>query len=143
VALNHIADLLLPILYAGECDYIGGLEVGAIPVLNAVAMRSAMPPNEQPIPLFWIRKHAKDHGTKRLLEGQDISDLTGHTAVMVDDITTTGMSVLKAIREARANGVTITRVLTIVDRLEGAAENLADENVELICLYDVNDFRAA
>ena len=112
-------------------------------MLNAVAMRSAMPPNEQLIPLFWIRKQAKGHGTKRLLEGQDTSDLKGKTAVIVDDITTTGGSVLKAILEARASGVSITRVITIVDRLEGAAENLAKEGVELICLFDADDFRTA
>lgn len=142
-ALNHIADLFLPILYAGECDFIGGLEMGAIPVLNAVSMRSATPPFDRPIPLFWIRKQPKDHGTRRLIEGQGIDELNGTTAVMVEDVTTTGNSVLKAIREARENGVEISRVITIVDRLEGATENLATEGVELIRLFDANDFRTA
>lgn len=142
-ALNHIADLFLPIIYAGDCDFVGGLEMGAIPVLNAVSMRSATPPFERPIPLFWIRKQPKEHGTKRVLEGQDIDELKGKTAVMVDDVTTTGNSVLKAIREARQNGVTISRVVTIVDRLEGAKENLAREGIDLICLFDANDFRTA
>ena len=139
-ALEHIADLFLPILYTGECDYIGGLETGAIPVLLAVAMPSVHPPNDKPLPLVRLPTAAKGNGTKRRPEGQNISDLAGKTAVMVEDVTTTGGSVLKAILEARANGVIITRVITIVDRLEGAAENLAKEGVELICLFDANDF---
>ena len=140
-ALNLIADLMLPVIYSDHCHYVGGLEMGAIPVLNAIAMRSHDHPGGGPVPLFWIRKEAKDHGTQRRLEGQDIADLRGRTAVMVDDVTTTGNSVLKAIREARENGVEISRALTIVDRLDGAAGNLEAEGIELIPLFDADDFR--
>jgi orotate phosphoribosyltransferase len=140
-ALNHAADLLLPILYDGPCGYIGGLEMGAIPVLNAVAMRSAMPPHEKPLPLFWVRKQAKEHGTRRRIEGQDIADLQGRTAVMLEDVTTTGNSVLTAIREARETGLEVSRVITLVDRLEGAEENLAAAGVDLIALYNAGHFR--
>lgn len=141
-ALNHAADLLLPVLYDGPCDYIGGLEMGAIPVLNAVAMRSAMPPHGKPLPLFWVRKQAKEHGTRRRIEGQDIADLQGRAAVMLEDVTTTGNSVLSAIREARESGLEIARVVTLVDRLEGAEANLAAAGVELIALFDAGHFRS-
>ena len=140
-ALNLIADLVLDIIGQDECDFVGGLEMGAIPILNAVAMRSVEFRSGRSIPNFWIRKQPKEHGTKSLLEGHDIEELREKTAVMVDDVTTTGKSVLKAIREARKNGLEVTRVITIVDRLEGARENLAKEGIKLSFLFDADDFK--
>jgi len=139
-ALHLIGELILPILHNRECDFVGGLEMGAVPVLNAIAQRSYTFGGKE-IPLFWIRKKSKDHGTRKLIEGQDLHELTNHTAVMVDDVTTSGGSVLKAIIEARKNNVSVDTVITLVDRLEGARENLAKEGIDLICLFDANDFR--
>lgn len=137
-ALELIADLMLQIIDE-DCDFVGGLEMGAVPILNVISLRSQQ--LGRPVPLFWIRKKAKEHGTMDLLEGQEIEDLRGKTAIMVDDVTTTGGSVLKAIKEARSAGVKISRVITIVDRLEGAAENLKASDIELTCVFDANDFR--
>ncbi len=134
-----IAELMLDQIYGENCDYVGGLEMGAVPVLNAVALRSYE--RGKPIPLFWIRKKAKEHGTMKLLEGEQIEALRGKTAIMVDDVTTTGGSVLKAIEEARCYGVIIDTALTVVDRLEGAVENLAQHGVTLKSLLTAEDFR--
>jgi len=139
--LHLIADLMLHEIYQEEkFDYVGGLEMGAIPVLNAISMRSFERGKE--VPLFWIRKSAKAYGAKRRLEGEDLDNLRGKTAVMVDDVTTTGGSVLKAIQEARENGVNISTVITIVDRQEGAAENLAKHGITLKWLFNKDDFRS-
>lgn len=136
-ALNLVADLLLPILRRGRCDYVGGLETGAIPILCAVAQASHHDPRGG-IPLFWVRKRPKDHGTRSLIEGETLKALAGKTAVMVDDVATTGSSVLKAIEEARRHEVKVERAVVVVDRREGAKEALAEAGVDLISLFDLD-----
>ncbi len=139
--LHLIAELMLEKIYSQECDFVGGLEMGAVPVLNAISMRSF--DKGKPIPLFWIRKSAKDHGTRQLMEGQDVEALRGKTAIMVEDVTTSGGSVLKAVEQARQNGLVIDTVITVVDRMEGAGENLAAHNVKLLSIFNRDDFRAS
>ncbi len=138
-ALNLIADLMLEKLSEGPCDFIGGLAMGAVPIVTAISMRSHQTGN--PVPLIWIRKQAKEHGTQATIEGVDIANLAGKTAVMVEDVTTTGSSVMKAIEAVRAHGVTVDRVITIVDRQEGAREALKAKDLTLSCLFNADDFR--
>ncbi|MEM8645339.1 MAG: orotate phosphoribosyltransferase [Pseudomonadota bacterium] len=135
-----IADLMLDKLAEGPCDVVGGLAMGAVPIVNAISMRSFQ--TGSPIPLIWIRKEAKEHGTQATIEGEDMANLAGKTAVMVEDVTTTGGSVMKAIEAVRANGVTVDRVITIVDRLEGAEDALSKEGLSLTCLLNADDFRS-
>ena len=135
-----IADLMLEKLAEGPCDVVGGLAMGAVPIVNVISMRSFQTGN--PIPLIWIRKEAKEHGTQATIEGETIANLAGKTAVMVEDVTTTGGSVMKAIETVRAQGVTVDRVITIVDRLEGAADALKAQGLALSCLLDADDFRS-
>lgn len=137
--LHLIAELMFRELQAEKCDYVGGLEMGAVPILNAISLRSFE--KGSPIPLFWIRKEAKAHGTMELLEGEDVDNLKGKTAVMVEDVTTSGGSVLQAIEEARKHGIKISTVVTIVDRMEGAKERLAERGVKLKSLFNTDDFR--
>ena len=139
-ALILIADLMLEKLAEAPCDVVGGLAMGAVPIVNAVSMRSYQ--NGQPIPLIWIRKEAKEHGTQATIEGEDIAKLAGKTAVMVEDVTTTGGSVMKAIEAVRANGVIVDRVITIVDRQEGAEAALREAGLTLSCLLKAEDFKS-
>lgn len=139
--LYLVAELMFREIRKEKCDVIGGLEMGAVPILNAVAMLSFQ--KGAPIPLFWIRKKAKEHGTRERVEGEDAAGLAGKTAIMVEDVTTTGGSVLKAIEEARASGMNIATVVTIVDRMEGARENLAAHGVALKALFNADDFRSS
>ena len=134
-----IADLMLEKLAEGPCDVVGGLAMGAVPIVNVISMRSFQ--TGTPVPLIWIRKEAKEHGTQATIEGEDIANLVGKTAVMVEDVTTTGGSVMKAIDAVRAHGVTVERVITIVDRLEGAEAALKEKELTLSCLLDADDFR--
>lgn len=67
-ALNLIADLMLEELANGACDVVSGLAMGAVPIVNAISMRSHQTGN--PIPLIWIRKEAKEHGTQATIEGK-------------------------------------------------------------------------
>jgi len=137
-ALNLIAELMLPIIEKAAINFIGGMEMGAVPIVDAIATVSYR--LGMPIPLIWIRKEAKKYGTMALLEGEDASKLKNKRAIMVDDVTTTGGSVLKAIELAEECGLEISQVITIVDRLEGAKENLAEKGIELVSLYNAKHF---
>jgi orotate phosphoribosyltransferase len=130
-----IADLVFNLVrHDHSIDYIGGLEMGAVPIVSTVVMRSYP---ERPIRGFFVRKEVKDHGTKKLIDGYLGK---GSKTILLDDVTTTGGSVLKAVHAVRAAGCRVDKVITVVDRLEGAAENLKKEGVELIPIFTTKDF---
>lgn len=136
--LLDVADLMLAQLRAMPCDYIGGVEMGSVPVANAISMRSLN--WDRAVPLIWVRKQAKDHGAQALVEGEKLQLLKGKRVVMTEDVTTTAGSVLKAICAAREMGMKIEHVLTIIDRQEGAAQALAAEGLKLSALFSKSDF---
>jgi orotate phosphoribosyltransferase len=81
-------------------DYLGGLEMGAVPVIAAMAALSDL--NERPIRTFFARKAAKDHGTREVIEGLASGEsLEGRRVLVIDDVATTGGSILKAVEAAR------------------------------------------
>ena len=133
-----IAELILAALEGRAVDHIGGMEMGAVPIVACVSQRSFE--IGRPIPSFFVRKAVKDHGTKRLVEG-DLKP--GARVVIVEDVTTTGGSALKAAEAVRALGCTVETVVTVVDRLEGAEANLAKHGLHLIALLTAEDFELA
>jgi orotate phosphoribosyltransferase len=129
------ADILFEMIKDDlDIEYIGGLEVGAIPMVTAIAMRSWP---DRPVHAFFVRKAAKDHGTSKLIDGQYQA---GRPVILFEDVTTTGGSVMKAVHAVREQGSAIKRIITIVDRLEGATENLRAEGLVLDHVFTVNDF---
>lgn len=130
-----IANAILELLKNEDVDYIGGLESGAIPIAAVVANRSRQ--IKKPIPAFFVRKTPKERGTKKMIEG----NLTENSrVVLVDDVTTKGESIILAIRKVRELNCHVDKVITIVDRLAGAKENLEKENIKLVALFTKNDF---
>lgn len=116
-----IGRLLAEMLADKHVDMVGGLEMGAVPVATAVAAMSAG--LAHPLPAFFVRKAAKEHGTQALIEGLPKGQtLAGRRVAIVEDVTTTGGSALKAVDIVRAAGAEVVLVTTIVDRQEGAAE---------------------
>jgi orotate phosphoribosyltransferase len=121
-------------------DYVGGLEMGAVPVIAALAAVSDIA--GAPVRTFFVRKSAKDHGTREVVEGlKGDESLAGKRCLMVDDVATTGGSVLKAIEAARAAGAIVEDALVIVDRQKGGTENLAAVGVKLHSVFVGDDFR--
>jgi orotate phosphoribosyltransferase len=119
--------------------YISGLEMGAVPLVAAAAAMSAVA--QRPLRACFIRKQAKDHGTKSLIEGlAEGEDLSGQPVVVVEDVTTTGGSAIKAIANLRQAGALVEHVVTLVDREEGATEAFADAGITLHALYRKSEF---
>ncbi len=122
-------------------DYVGGLEMGAVPLVAVTAAMSAVA--GRPIKAVFVRKQAKDHGTQSLVEGlAEGESLQGKNVVVVEDVTTTGGSSLKAVAALRSAGATVEHVVTVVDREEGATEAFAAEGVTLHALYRKSAFTA-
>ena len=88
-----------------------------------------------------MRKQAKEHGTRSLVEGLPKgATMAGRSLVIVEDVTTTGGSALKAAVALRAEGATILRVVTIVDRQEGAADAFASAAINFQPILTLQDF---
>jgi orotate phosphoribosyltransferase len=132
--INLAADLIVEALKNEAFDAIGGLVLGACPIVDAVILK-AWPARR--LVGFYVRKEPKDRGTNKMIEGPLAS---GMTAVMVEDASTQGSSVLRAITEARAFGCRVNTVVTIVDRLSGATQRLKAEGVTLKPLYTMDEF---
>ncbi len=130
-----IADLVLDALADPLPPFVAGLEMGALPVVTAVVMRSGQ--IERPVEGFCVRKAVKDHGTRRRIE-RDLP--SGSRVAVVEDVTTTGGSAMQAVHAIREAGGTVDHVVTVVDRLQGAREALGREGLRLTALLDAGDF---
>ncbi|HET6388627.1 orotate phosphoribosyltransferase [Hyphomicrobium sp.] len=136
-----IAALILDQLKNVEADLIGGLEMGAVPIASGVAAVSYT--EGRNLSAFFVRKQAKEHGTQALVEGLAKGDsMAGKKVVVVEDVTTTGGSALKAAEALRAAGAEIVSVITVVDRLDGAAETFAAAGLKFEPLLTLADFRS-
>jgi orotate phosphoribosyltransferase len=135
-----IATLMLEALRGSQVDYIGGLEMGAVPLATAVCVLSHG--QGRPIGALFVRKQAKEHGARKLVEGLAPGEtLRGKRVVILEDVTTTGGSSMKAIEAVRAEGAIIERVIVVVDRLEGAAETFKAAGIPFQALLTTTDFR--
>jgi orotate phosphoribosyltransferase len=126
------AKLILANLASSHIQAIGGLTLGADPIVAAVAALSFA--EHQPMQAFIVRKESKKHGQRRSIEGPALP--SGARVAVVDDVATSGGSLLKAIERVRdETDWQIARVLCLVDRQEGARETLAQAGYELISLF--------
>jgi orotate phosphoribosyltransferase len=131
-----LGDVLWDLTRDLNVQAVGGLEVGAIPMAVAVALRY----HEEGRPLegFFVRKQTKAHGSQERIEGVL---RPGDRVAVLDDVLTTGGSVLQAVAEVERLGVEVVAVLCIVDRLEGARERLARYDYRPI--FTIRDFGIA
>jgi orotate phosphoribosyltransferase len=132
-----MAELILQQLQGVNADCIGGLEMGAVPLIAPVAMRSL--DFGRRLPGFFVRKAVKDHGTKKRVDGTDIA---GKTVVILEDVTTTGGSAMDAVKAVTEAGAKVALVLSILDRGEGAAELYAKAGIPFKSLFRAEEFLA-
>ena len=134
-----LAQLTLDALEDERIDAIGGLELGAVPIACAVAQLSHM--TGAPIQAFFVRKKPKEHGARLSIEGLMPGEtLAGKRVVIVEDVTTTGGSAMKAVETMREAGAEIAFVLSLVDRDEGATEAFAEAGIPFRSLYKAGEF---
>jgi orotate phosphoribosyltransferase len=134
-----IAEGILDAALGAAAAYVGGLEMGAVPVTAAVSARSHAV--GRPVAGLFVRKQAKDHGAKKLVEGLKPGEsLAGARVAVVEDVTTTGESAMKAVEAFRGAGADIALVVSIVDREEGAAEAFAARGLPFAALFKASEF---
>ena len=134
------AELLAGLIHARiaqtDADIVGGLEMGAVPLITPISIASRRA--GRALPGFFVRKTVKDHGTKKLVEG--LSDVAGKRVAIVEDVTTTGGSAMKAVEALKAAGATISLVISILDREQGAAALYADAGIPFQSLFKASEF---
>ena len=129
-----LADLLFDRIKGEPVDCIGGMETGAIPIVATLCMRSWP---QKPIKGFFIRKEAKGHGTDQRVDGLLEN---GSRVILLEDVTTTGGSAMRAVEQVRRAQCTVIKVIAVVDRLEGAEDNFRRSGIRFEALFDRRDF---
>ena len=109
---------------------VAGLTLGADPLVSGVALVGKLSG-------LIIRKEPKGHGTVSQIEGP--LPFVGTTITVLEDVTTTGESALKAVKVLRNEGFHVSRVVTIVDRQEGAVDTMKEEGIELVSLVTLKE----
>jgi len=117
--MNLIGHILFHMLEDSDITAAGGLTLGADPLANALSVISFQA--GKPIKSFIVRKESKDHGTRGKIEG---NVNPGEKVAVLDDVITTGGSTIAAIESARAAGLTVERVIALIDREEGGKANI-------------------
>jgi len=127
-----IGEEILDRLAGIDVDAIGGLVIGAIPIVTAVTVVSHK--EGKPIPSFIVREEPKEHGTGKKIEGQFRK---GSKVAIIDDVITGGNSVKKAIEAVEAEGCEVVKVIVIVDRKEGGSERLRKEGYKFEAILEL------
>ena len=126
--LRRVATLLAR-LVPPATQRLAAPELGAIVLGAAVSL-------ELDLPLVLVRKEAKEYGTGKSLEGVLEQ---GERVTLIEDVLTTGGEAIRSAEKIRAAGGTVLRLIAVLDREEGAAENLAAAGVEYSALFTRSD----
>ncbi len=123
-----------------DCQAVAGVELGGCPLASAVSLLSFQ--RGEPLDALYVRKEVKDHGSKKLVEG-DKSLHSGLRVVLLEDVITTGGSSLKAKEKLEQAGACVLGIVALVDREEGGAEALLAAGVPLVRLLKRSDFESS
>ena len=126
--LSSIADEIEPIARENY-DLIAGMELGAVPLIVALSLKTM-------IPFVIVRKQKRTHGTGKQIEGETVAN---KKVLIVEDVTTSGSSVINTIQILRQNKANIDTVITVVDRESGAREKIEKLDLRFHPLVTVDD----
>lgn len=136
-ARRLVAQLAYEALHSVELHCLGGLEIGAISIATTISDFAYAAEPRRDWRTFVVRKQAKDHGLGKVIEG---ACYAGDRAVIVDDVLTSGGSLIKAVAAARSAGLTVTHALVIVDRNEqDGRKKVEQEGLALLSLLSIDD----
>ena len=125
--VKNLQNLIIEKIGLDDFDSLASVPTGGLVVTSALAIETVKP-------LIYVRNKPKEHGTTKSIEGK-IS--AGMKVVMVDDVMTTGTSVLNGIKQLKESGLSISDVFVIINRLEGADKALNDMGVQIHQLTDI------
>ena len=132
-----VAQLAFDLLKDYPFDLIGGLEIGAIPLATCISDYGYTATSQRIWKTFVVRKQPKGHGLGKLIEGHVQA---GEQALIVDDVLTTGGSILKAAEAARQQQLTVTHSLVVVDRSDDQGKSaLSPQGIQLFPLLTLQD----
>jgi orotate phosphoribosyltransferase len=132
-----LGEIIVEYMQANGIVCVGGLELGAVPLVASTAIVSHS--KGYPVDAFFVRKAQKEHGARERIDGHLRA---GAEPLMIDDVATTGGSILKAIEGMNSDRrrFDVHRALVVIDREEGAAENLARQGITLAAIFKRSDF---
>jgi len=125
--IKNLQNLIIEKIGLDDFDSLASVPTGGLVVTSALAIETIKP-------LIYVRNKPKEHGTTKSIEGK-IS--AGMKVVMVDDVMTTGTSVLNGIKQLKEAGLSISDVFVIINRLEGADKAFSDMGVQIHQLTDI------
>ncbi len=131
-----VASIILDMLKDEVLDAVGGPTLGADPIVGALAALSYI--QGRPIKTFIVRKQAKEHGTAQQVEGPALKK--GSRVILVDDVATSGKAILEAKQALDKIEVTVIKAIVIVDRNQGAIDNLAKAGIKLESIFKIAEF---
>ena len=120
-----------------RCAAVAGVELGGCSLASAVALTSYQ--RGEPLDAVYVRKDAKDHGSRRLIEGNAHLP-AGARMALLEDVITTGGSTLRAAAKLRDAGYEVAGVVVLVDRMEGGREALEQAGLPVIAICTRADF---
>ena len=127
--LKKLANYLLDMLPLDNFDLICGVPYAALPMATAMSLESY-------IPLIMKRKEAKQHGTKKLMEGIFTK---GQNCLLVEDVITSGKSLLETIPEIESEGITVSDIVVVLDRQQGGKELLESKGYHVHTLFTISE----
>jgi orotate phosphoribosyltransferase len=130
--LAEIAQAMRPLIPDGV-DALAGLEMGGIPLVTALS-------RETGLPALFVRKQAKEYGTRKLAEGGEIE---GRRLLVVEDVVTSGGQILLSTADLRDRGALVETAVCVIDRESGGCEKLAEGGVELLPLFRMSELEKA
>jgi orotate phosphoribosyltransferase len=131
--LEALSDQLVPLLPpVTEYDRIAAPELGAVSIAAALSIKVKKP-------FIIVKKQSKDYGTQRMIEGQYHA---GERAIIIEDILTTGGAALRALEILRSNDLIVERIIGVINREEGAFDNILEEGVIPSALFSRTDLQS-
>ncbi|WP_199618682.1 orotate phosphoribosyltransferase [Paenibacillus alkalitolerans] len=128
--LSEIAEHLSKLIPQGT-EILAGLEMGGIPIATALSLKTG-------IPVVFVRKKAKEYGTRKLAEGAEIQ---GKNVCIVEDVVTTGGQILLSSDDLKAYGGRVKNVLCVIEREPSGRDNLESAGLQMFSLFTMDDLR--
>lgn len=130
--LRAIAQHLAPLIPSGT-EVLAGLEMGGIPIVTALSLETGLP-------AAFVRKKAKEYGTRKCAEGAQVY---GKKVLIIEDVITSGGQVILSAQDLKNTGAQLESVLCVIDREQGGREKLTDAGIQLHALFTMTDLKAS